>query len=401
MSFDVRAFRALFPMFKKEMIYLDSAATMQKPQVVIDRLSTFYSDQYATVNRAIYPASEKATQAVHGARFKVAQFIGATSADEIVFTRGATDSANIIAAGFARLLKRGDEIIVSALEHHANLVPWQDVVERTGATLVILPLKLDGSIDIDAFKRLLNSKTVLVCLSHMSNVTGVIQPIQEMCALAHMVGAKVVVDGAQAVVHFPINMIALDVDFYFFSSHKLYGPTGVGVLYGKDLSSLPITRFGGDMIAQVELHGSTYTRPPLCFEPGTPMIAEIIGLGAAIDFVSQHRSAAMQAHEEELFAFLDAELRKMEGVVVLGPESRKHRSGLISIAFEGIHPLDVGTLLGQRGIAVRTGHLCAQPYLKHFGLKSALRISLAPYNSKAEIDTLLEALRHILNTLKL
>lgn len=360
-------------------IYLDSAATAQKPRSVIDAMSHFYASEYATVNRSVYSASLHATAKYTAVREKVAEFIHASSPDEIVFTRGTTDSINLIANAYP--IHAGDEILISAQEHHSNIVPWQLLCNRTGATLKIIPLLPDGQLDLERLQ--INSQTKIVSITHVSNVLGIINPIETIIQKAHKAGAHVVIDAAQSVVHLPLDVQALDCDFLVFSAHKLYGPTGLGVLYGKKklLEMMTPYQGGGDMIQTVTFERTTYQDPPLRFEAGTPMIAEVIGLGAALDYINPYPREDLIAHEHHLIQ-LALQLLPSEARI-LGP--RGQQTSLLTLHIPGIHPLDLATLLDLKGIAVRSGHLCAQPLLSHFGLTSALRLSVAPYNTEEEI----------------
>lgn len=387
--------RADFPMLQKKihgkpLVYLDSAATSLKPTCVIDAMSAFYKNDYATVHRGAYSLSLEATEQYSQVREIVRNFIHANSTDEIVFTSGTTEGINLIAASFP--LQPGDEVIISGQEHHSNIVPWQ---LKSGITLKVIPLLPDGQIDLAKFKSLLTPKTKIVSIAHVSNVLGMVNPVEEMITEAHAMGAAVVVDAAQSAVHLPIDVQALNCDFLVFSSHKLYGPTGVGVLYGKKeiLQKMAPYQGGGDMIQKVTFEKTTFQDPPLRFEAGTPMIAEVIGLGRALQYISEH--ANLQAYEHSLVQLL-LDLLPPE-VQVLGP--RKSRS-LVTVHIPGIHPLDLATLLDLQGIAVRSGHLCAQPLLAHFGLTSALRISIAPYNTAEEIRFFSEQLKATITKLK-
>ena len=373
--------RADFPMLQKKvhgkpLVYLDSAATSLKPTCVIDEMSQFYKTEYATVHRAAYALSLNATMRYSHVREIVRDFIHAKSSDEIVFTRGTTEGINLIASSFP--LEPGDEVIISGQEHHSNIVPWQ---LRSGITLKVIPLLPDGQINLQEFKKLLTARTKIVSIAHISNVLGIINPVEEIITLAHAIGAAVVLDAAQSAVHLPIDVQALNCDFLLFSSHKLYGPTGVGVLYGKKemLQKMPPYQGGGDMIQKVTFEKTTYQDPPLRFEAGTPIIAEVIGLGRALQYISDHPN--FQAYEHSLVQLL-LNLMPQEAQV-LGP---RNRTSLVTFHIPKLHPLDLATLLDVQGIAVRSGHLCAQPLLAHFGLTSALRVSIAPYNTAEEIQ---------------
>lgn len=374
-----------FPIFQKhpDWIYLDSAATAHKPRCVIDALSQFYAEDYATVHRSIYRLSLKATEKYHASREAAAQFLGA-EAEEIVFTRGTTDALNLVAQSYGMtFLKAGDEILVSEMEHHSNLVPWQMVASKTGATLRWIPMDETGVLE---WKGCITKKTKLVAVAHISNVTGTIHPIREMAQAAHAVGAKIVVDGAQAAPHIKIDVKALGCDFYAFSGHKCYGPTGVGVLYGKKewLELMPPVQGGGDMIERVELDQTSYQKPPLRFEAGTPLIAEVVALKTALEFTAQHR------HLPSLLPYATERLQAVAGVKILGTAPEK--GPILTFTLEGVHPLDLATMLDLKQIAIRSGHLCAQPLLRKFGLTAAARASFGVYNTLEEVDRWIEAL---------
>jgi cysteine desulfurase/selenocysteine lyase len=390
-----------FPMLRKKvrdkpLVYLDSAATALKPSCVIDAMSEFYQSGYSTVHRAAYEISLEATNRYNQVREKVRKFIHAESTDEIIFTRGTTEGLNLIAQCYP--IKAGDEIIISGQEHHSNIVPWQLLCERSGAHLKVIPLMEDGQIDLEKFEQLLSPLTKLVSVAHVSNVIGIVNPVEKIIAAAHRVGAHVVLDAAQSAVHLPIDVQALNCDFLVFSSHKLYGPTGVGVLYGKKelLQKMPPYQGGGDMIQKVTFEKTTYQEPPLRFEAGTPMIAEVIGLGAALDYICSYSREAILKHEHDL---IELTLKNLPPEAqILGPHEK--RTSLITLHVPGVHPLDLATLLDVQGIAVRSGHLCAQPLLRHFGLTSALRISIAPYNTAEEILFLCAQLKSVTKKLR-
>lgn len=398
--------RQNFPMLKKKMhghplIYFDSAATAQKPQVVIDSITDFYTNHYGTVHRAIYELALYSTTEFQNARNKVQAFLNAAEPCEIIFTRGTTDSINLVAHSFRQaFLKPGDEIIISAMEHHSNIVPWQLACEQSGAVLKIIPINDLGELQIERFKELLSSKTQLVALCHMSNALGTINPIKELTTLAHAAGAKILVDGAQGAPHMPIDVQDLNVDFYAFSGHKLYGPTGIGVLYGKKelLEQMPPYQGGGDMVKTVSFEKTTYNDIPLKFEAGTPMIAEVIGLGTAIDYVTSIGMASIQAYEHELLLYATDRLKAIPGLTIIG--NAKNKGAILSFSVEGVHPLDIGTLLDLRGIAIRTGHHCAQPVSCRFKVVATARVSFAFYNTRAEVDRFIEMLNEVLDLLR-
>ena len=398
-SFDVRRVREDFPMLKKMMngrnlIYLDTAATSQKPQSVIDAIHTFYSAEYGTVHRAIYELAAHSTEMYSNVRTKVQQFIGARGEEEIIFTRGTTESINLVAHSYGRtFLEEGDEIIISEMEHHSNIVPWQLLAKEKGLKLKYIPMTLEGELRLDIFKELLSERTKLVSVAHVANATGTINPIEEIISIAHKAGARVLIDGAQAASHIPLNVEALDVDFYAFSGHKIYGPTGIGVLYGRRelLNEMPPFIGGGDMIETVTMEESTFQNPPLRFEAGTPSIAEVIGLGAAIDYIESLGRENIQEWLGHLMAHATEKLLNVSGLKIIG--TAKKKGPIISFLLDDLHPLDLGTLLGLKGIAIRTGHLCAQPALARFGVKSLARISLGIYNTLTDIDNAVEAIQ--------
>lgn len=404
--FDVRRVREDFPMIKKMMngknlIYLDTASTAQKPKAVIDTVSRFYEEEYGTVHRAVYELAAHSTEMYSTVRSKVKAFINANEEEEIVFTKGTTEAINLVAYAYGRaFLEEGDEIIISEMEHHSNIVPWQLLAQEKKLKLKYIPMSLDGELRIDVFKELLSEKTKLVSVGHISNATGTINPIKEIIDLAHLAGAKVMIDGAQAASHLHLDMQALDVDFYAFSAHKMYGPTGVGILYGKLdlLERMPPFMGGGDMIQTVTMEGSTFQEPPMRFEAGTPSIASVIGLGAAIDYIEALGREAIQEWETKLMRYAQEKLQKVHGVKLIGIAENK--GPIISFILEDVHPLDLGTLLGLKGIAIRTGHLCAQPTLKRFGLNALARISFGIYNTLDEIDIAVHAIKEAAILLK-
>ena len=390
-----------FPFLKEgSCIYLDSAATAQKPESVIETMRQFYSEEYGTVHRAIYSLASKATARYARARLTVKEFLNAASENEIVFTKGTTEAINLVASSFGSLLEEKDEIIITEMEHHANIVPWQLLAERKRLILKVVPIDEEGQLDLQAYEALLTPRTKLVAVCHISNVLGTINPVEKIIALAHLRGAKVLVDGAQSAPHMSIDVQAMDADFFVFSGHKAFGPTGIGVLYGKYalLEKMPPYQGGGDMIATVTFEKTTYQNPPLRFEAGTPMIAQVIGLAAALDYITALGREAINAWTHSLLEYATAQLQEIPGLKILGTAPKK--GPMITFIIEGIHSLDLGTLLDAKGIAIRTGHLCAQPVLQKFGVSSAARISFAPYNTIAEIDAFLEALSSSLLLLK-
>lgn len=395
-----------FPMLKKEMhgkplIYFDSAATSQKPQSVIDAITNFYTNHYGTVNRAVYELAMEATKAYVGTRQKAQAFLNAKETEEIIFTRGTTESINMVAYSFGKgFVKPGDEVIVSESEHHSNIVPWQILCEDRGATLKVIPINENGELLLDEYAKLLTPKTKIVAVAHVSNSLGTVNPIKTIIEMAHAVGAKVLIDGAQSAPHLPIDVQALDADFFVFSGHKVYGPTGIGVLYGKRslLEAMPPYQGGGDMIDTVTFPRTTYNVLPLKFEAGTPMVAEIIGLGAALDYLTAIGIPHIHQHEQELLSYATEKMSGIKGLQIIGTAPEK--GAIISFSIEGAHPLDVGTLLDLRGIAIRTGHHCAQPTMRHFHVPATARISFGLYNTKDEVDRFITALKEVMELLK-
>ncbi|MBP9841883.1 MAG: cysteine desulfurase [Simkaniaceae bacterium] len=378
-------------MHGKPLIYLDSAATTQKPFTVSQAEKQFYEEEYATVHRGVYELSVKATERYQGVREKVARFINAPNVNEVIFTKGTTESLNLVAATYGRqVLQRGDEILLSELEHHSNLVPWQMIAKERGAILRIIKVTPAGDIDLDHYESLLSDRTKIISIAHMSNVTGTIHPIKYMAEKAHHYGAIFVVDGAQAASHLPIDVQDLGCDFYAFSGHKMYGPTGVGVLYGnmEHLVAMPPYQGGGDMVDRVSFEEATYQDPPHKFEAGTPLIAQVIGLGEAVDYIEAVGKGSIGKWENRLLNLATHKLEGMEGVTLVG--TSRHKGPILSFSLKGIHPLDIGTLLSFKGIALRTGHLCAQPFLRSRGYESLTRISFALYNTPNEVELFLE-----------
>jgi len=404
-QYDLSQTRYDFPMLQKSMngkalIYFDSAATAQKPQIVIDTVTDYYQKTCGTVHRAVYGLATHATEAYHETRGLIADFIGAAKPEEIIFTAGTTDSVNLLASSFGKaFVKRGDEVIVSEIEHHGNLVPWQNMCDERGASLKFVRVDDNGELDLEHLKTLLSPKTKLVAIAHVSNVLGTVHPIKKIAALAHEQGAKVFVDGAQAVPHMPINVRELGVDFYAFSGHKVFGPTGVGVLYGRYdlLKRMPPAKFGGDMIESVKLEQSTYQKPPIKFEAGTPPIAQVMGLGAAIRYLQSVGMDTIHSYEMELLDYATQKMAEIPNLKILGKAPNK--SALLTFVIAGVHPLDIGTMLDLKGIAVRTGHLCAQTAMERFGITQSVRASLAFYNNKGEINQFVDSLKEIIGRL--
>jgi len=400
-GFDVRRIREDFPILGqtvhgKPLVYLDNAATTQKPRTVLDALMAYYREDNANVHRGVHLLSERATQAFEDARTTVQRFINAASAHEIVFTRNATEGINLVAQTFGRTrLGPGDEVLISAMEHHSNIVPWQMVCEEKGASLRVIPITDEGTLQLEEYERLLGPRTKLVAIVHLSNVLGTINPVQQMIATAHRRGVPVLIDGSQAVHHMTVDVRALDADFYVFTGHKLYGPTGIGVLYGKErlLEEMPPYQGGGDMIKSVTFEKTTYNALPYKFEAGTPNIAGAIGLAAAVDYVTGIGRDRISAHERELLAYGTAELSEVPGLTLIGTAVEK--SSVLSFVMDGVHPHDIGTIVDQEGVAIRTGHHCAQPLMQRLGIPATARASLALYNTREEIDALVAALHKV------
>lgn len=391
-----------FPMLRqtmhgKPLVYFDTAATAQKPEQVISTLNQFYSNNYATVHRAIYEISVEATKAYQDSRIKAKQFINAKSADEIIFTRGTTESINLVASSFSkRFINRGDEILITEMEHHSNIVPWQMVAEERGAVLKVVPFNDQGILDYEAFLKLLTPKTKIVSVTHISNALGTVNPIEKIIEAAHEKGAKVLIDACQSAPHRKLDVQKLDCDFLVFSGHKVYGPTGIGVLYGKKelLDELPPYQGGGDMIETVTFEKTTYNVVPLKFEAGTPLIAQAIGLKAALDYLDHVGLDKIEAHEAHLTKTLTDILKKNNRIRLIGDAPDK--GSIVTFTVEGIHPLDVGTMLDLKGFAIRTGHLCAQPTIRHFGLSAVDRVSFGLYNTEEEVHRFSEALNEVI-----
>ncbi len=384
-----------FPIFQnKELVYLDNAATAHKPRCVIDRMSNFLAHENATVRRGVYKLSEKATQTYEGARKKIAKFLNASSPEEIIFTKGATEALNLVAYCFGAIsLREGDEVLITAMEHHANIVPWQVICQIRRAKLKVVPLTETGELDLDALEKLITDKTKILALTHISNVLGTVNPLKEIIALAHNHNVPVVVDGSQATPHTKIDLQDLKADFYVFSGHKAYGPTGIGVLYGRKelLVQMPPYQTGGDMIETVSFERTTFALPPYRFEAGTPPIAQAIGLGAALDFIDRVGLEQIATHEDALLHYATEKLSEIPGLKIYG--TAKDKASLISFTMDCAHPHDIGTVLDDDfGVAVRAGHHCAQPLMKLLGVPATTRASFALYNGSADVDKLVEAL---------
>lgn len=377
----------------KRLVYLDNGATTLKPTQVIDKLHNFYKNEYATVHRGAYQISEKATHSYEAVRNKVAKLLNAPSSNNIIYTRGTTESINLVAQTWGRHnLKEGDEILISAMEHHSNIVPWQMLCTSHGCTYKVMPMNDQGELILDEVKKLISQKTKLIVFNHISNALGTINPVKEIVAMARNYGALVLLDGAQSTAHLSIDVQDLDVDFFAFSSHKIYGPSGVGVLYGKTelLNSMPPWQGGGDMIEQVSFEGTTFAEPPARFEAGTPAIAEVIGMGAAIDYLMELGLKNIANQENALLEYALEKLGTVDGLKFIG--TAKNRAGSISFVLEKAHPHDIATIVDGEGVAIRAGHHCAQPIMKHFNIPATARASLGIYNTKEDIDTLVSAL---------
>jgi len=398
---DVAQIREDFPILRhtvhgKPLVYLDNAATTQKPQVVIDTLNRYYTAANANIHRGVHLLSERATQAYEAARHAARNFLNAADDREIIFVRGTTEGINLVAQSYGRtFLKPGDEIVISAMEHHSNIVPWQILCQQVGATLRVITINNDGELYLDVYEGLLNERTKLVAIAHVSNALGTINPIRQVIDLAHHWNVPVLVDGAQAVPHLKVDVHALDCDFYAFSAHKLFGPTGIGVLYGKGalLDRMPPYQGGGDMISLVTFEKTHYNALPYKFEAGTPHIAGGIGLGAAIEYVNRIGLDTIAAYEHELLAYATAALNAIEGLEIIG--TAKEKVGVLSFTLEGVHPHDIGTVLDREGVAIRAGHHCAMPVMQRFGVPATARASLAFYNTKEEIDALAAAIHKV------
>src|SRR4051812_28738281 len=391
---DLERIRQDFPMLRqtvrgKRLVYLDNAATSQKPQVVIDAVTRFYASENANIHRGVHYLSERATVAYDQARETVARFINARSSHEIIFTKGTTEGINLVAQSYGRtFLRPGDEILITGMEHHSNIVPWQLVCEQTGAVLRAARINDAGELDLESFTELLNDRTRLVALVHVSNALGTINPVKRLIELAHVRGLPVLLDAAQAAPHVALDIQDLDCDFLAFSGHKVFGPTGVGVLYGREalLDRMPPYQGGGGMIETVTLERSTWAGLPLKFEAGTPMIAQVLGLRAALDYIGEIGLASIEAWEQELLSYATGMLAAVPGCRIIG--TAREKAGLLSFVLDKVHPHDIGTILDLEGVAVRAGHHCAQPTMRHFGVPATVRASFAVYNTKDEIDVL-------------
>jgi len=397
-TFDAERVRADFPILNQEvnghpLVYLDNAATTQKPRAVIQAIVDYYEHDNSNVHRGAHALADRATEKFEGARVKVSNFLNAPQARQVIWTRGTTEGINLVASSWGRSnLEAGDRILVSAMEHHSNIVPWQLIAEEKGASVEPVPVLEDGSIDLDAFAAMLDERVRLVACGHVSNALGTINPVQDVVRMAHAVGALALIDGAQAVGHWAVDVQALDCDFYVFSSHKLFGPTGLGVLYGKEslLDAMPPYQGGGEMIESVSFAGTTFNQLPYKFEAGTPDIAGVIGLGAAVDYLQSMDRAGAAVHEAALLSYAEERAKATPGIRIVGTAQQK--TSVMSFLLEGAHPNDVGLLLDQQGVAVRTGNHCAQPIMEQFGISGTVRASFSFYNTRADVDRLFEAL---------
>ncbi len=406
MSIDIDKIRKDFPILNekirgKDLIYFDNGATSQKPNMVIDSMNEYYRTKNSNVHRGVHYLSQIATDAMESARKNICEYINASSVEEVIFTKGTTEAINLVTTSFSKaFLKEGDEIIVSEMEHHANIVPWQMMCKDRGVKLKIAKIFDDGSLDFDYLKNLITDKTKLISIAHISNVMGVINPVKDIITFAHSKGVKVMIDGAQASPHTIIDVQDLDADFYAFSGHKMYGPTGIGILFGKKelLEIMPPYQYGGEMIDQVSFEETTFNELPFKFEAGTPMIAEIIGLSAAIDYMKEVGVQNIADYEHELLEYANAKFRNIDGIRIIG--TAKNKASVISFVVEGVHHYDIGSIIDQYGIAVRTGNHCAQPLMHRMGISGTVRASFAFYNTKEEIDKFAEALIKVINMLR-
>lgn len=401
-KYDIEKIRSDFPVLSKTvngkpLTYLDNGATTQKPKTVIEAVHDFDNNEYATVRRGSYALGDHATALYEGARKKVADFLNAGSPKEIIFTSGATQSINLVAHSFGkRFLEKGDEVLISEMEHHANIVPWQTACKDRGAILKVIPITDDGEIEMETYRKLFTDRTKLVSVTHISNVLGTVNPVREMAEIAHSAGAKIFLDGAQSAPHTMIDVQELDCDFFALSGHKMYAPSGVGVLYGRMeiLEEMPPYVTGGDMIVTVSMEKSTFAKPPGRFEAGTPPISQVIGLGAAIDYLEAIGFDAIEKHEHELLEYGIKLLNEIEGLRIIGTPKKK--AAILSFHLESVHPHDVVTLLDREGLALRGGHHCAQPTMDRFGVPATTRASMGLYNTKAELDLLAESIRGVI-----
>lgn len=397
----IEGIRSQFPILTekvhgKPLVYFDNAATTQKPQKVIDRINAYYSSENANIHRGVHHLSQVATKDYEDARIRIKNYIGAEKENEIVFTKGTTDGINLIASSYGELMKKGDEVLISAMEHHSNIVPWQLLAERKGIVLKIIPIHRDGTLDMARFEEMLNDRTKLVSITHISNTLGTINPIETIINRAHKFGAKVLIDGAQSIQHGEINVVNLNCDFFVFSGHKIFGPTGIGVLYGKAsiLESMPPYQGGGDMIKRVSFEKTSFNELPFKFEAGTPNIVGGIALGTAVEFMESIDTEQAFSFEKDLLSYAEKELLQIENLKIYGTSALK--TSLVSFNVGKIHPFDIGTLLDKQGIAVRTGHHCTQPLMDFFEIPGTIRASFSIYNTKEEVDLFIHALKRAL-----
>lgn len=397
----IEGIRSQFPILTekvhgKPLVYFDNAATTQKPQKVIDRINAYYSSENANIHRGVHHLSQVATKDYEDARIRIKNYIGAEKENEIVFTKGTTDGINLIASSYGELMKKGDEVLISAMEHHSNIVPWQLLAERKGIVLKIIPIHRDGTLDMARFEEMLNDRTKLVSITHISNTLGTINPIETIINRAHKFGAKVLIDGAQSIQHGEINVVNLNCDFFVFSGHKIFGPTGIGVLYGKAsiLESMPPYQGGGDMIKRVSFEKTSFNELPFKFEAGTPNIVGGIALGTAVEFMESIDTEQAFSFEKDLLSYAEKELLQIENLKIYGTSALK--TSLVSFNVGTIHPFDIGTLLDKQGIAVRTGHHCTQPLMDFFEIPGTIRASFSIYNTKEEVDLFIHALKRAL-----
>ncbi len=404
-KFNIREIREQFPalrqlIYGKNLIYFDNGATSQKPQMVLDAINHYYAKDNANIHRGVHYMSQQATNGYEEARRTIQNYLNAEKSEEIIFTKGTTDSINLVAFSYGELLSAGDEILITAMEHHSNIVPWQMLCERKGCVLKVAPINKKGELIMAEFDALLSKKTKLVAVTHISNALGTINPVKELAKKAHAVGAKILIDGAQSIQHTKIDVQDINCDFFAFSSHKVFGPTGVGVLYGKEkiLDAMPPYQGGGDMILKVTFERTSYNELPYKFEAGTPHIGGVICLGKALEFLSQYDIEAIQKHEVELAEYAQDMLTTFEGVKIIG--EAKHKTSVVSFVVDGLHPFDIGTLLDKQGIAVRTGHHCTQPLMDFYKIPGTIRASFAFYNTKEEIDFFISAVEKSINMLR-
>lgn len=405
MSLNIGQIRKDFPILAqqvhgKPLVYFDNAATTQKPVRVIERIKRYYTEENSNVHRGVHHLSQIATDKYENARQSVARYIHAGSANEIVFTRGTTESVNVVASLFQHLIDAGDEVVITAMEHHSNLVPWQQLCRRQQAVLKIVPINKNGELDMAALENMITPKTRMLALAHVSNVLGTVNPVGEAVKLAHKKEVPVLVDGAQAMAHLPVDVTGLDCDFYAFSAHKAYGPMGIGVLYGKEewLNQLPPYQFGGEMVDQVSFSETTFNILPYKFEAGTPNVAGALGMEAALKYIEENGIGNIRKYEDELLAYATRKLHQIEKIKIIG--EAKEKTAVLSFVVDGVHPYDLGTLLDQMGVAVRTGYHCAQPVVESFGLTGTLRASFGIYNTFEEVDVFITGVRQAIEMLR-